>query len=172
MAYNHIIYHLEIFQIFLQHLGRVQDQLFQMISSCSSICYRNTRAWNRHARMHTQLIDDMSDKMKNKGNFSSALQISKNNGNWIWETYVIESSGKHRLACMQAEEHKARNSTCQKQGFPIIQNAGIQKITKIATGKNHCFAQVLNRQVQYLSEMIHINLHGKLSQLHLRQVNP
>jgi hypothetical protein len=36
---------------------------------------------------------------------------------------------------MQAEEHKARNSTCQKQGFPIIQNAGIKKITKIATGK-------------------------------------
>lgn len=30
-----------------------------------------------YAHMHTQLIDDMSDKMKNKGNFSSALQLSK-----------------------------------------------------------------------------------------------
>lgn len=27
------------------------------------------------------------------------------------ETYVIESSGKHRLVRMQAEEHDARNST-------------------------------------------------------------
>lgn len=31
--------HQEIFQIFRQHLGRVQDQLFQKIKFCLNICY-------------------------------------------------------------------------------------------------------------------------------------
>lgn len=31
----------------------------------------------------------------------------------LWHTYVIESSGKHRLERMQAGEYAARNSTCR-----------------------------------------------------------
>lgn len=57
-------------------------------------------------------------------NFSAAFGKSPRstipNDKFLFE-YVIESSGKHRLACMQAEEHKARNSTNQNLDvFPSV----------------------------------------------------